>query len=82
MRQDIILFAEVYLLFRGERNLPTLRIDCPIAPHAYRVEGPIFIHPMSKPRQIRTHGLRVPVRRAAKAYSCGGWRGEIGIPKS
>jgi hypothetical protein len=49
------------LLFRGERNLPTLCIDRPEALHANRVEGPIVIYPMSKPRLIRTHGLSVSV---------------------
>jgi hypothetical protein len=61
VRQHILLVANMDLLFRGERNLPTLRIDRPEALHADRVEGPIVIYPTSKPRLIRTHGLSVSV---------------------
>lgn len=59
------------LLFRGERNLPALCIDRPEALHADRVEGPIVIHPMSKPQLIRTHGLSVPVRSVKRKHTPG-----------
>jgi hypothetical protein len=62
VRQHILMVANMDLLFRGERNLPTLCIDRPEALHADRVEGPIVIYPMNKPRLIRIHGLSVPVR--------------------